>query len=99
MLGKQVLRRTRYGVESFPHANWQSVIRPELLKCCWWNQKRCLPGTFISYIQHLALNRQKTTRHEIALWSKMVYPVACIVMVLLALPFGFFAATHWRCQC
>jgi lipopolysaccharide export system permease protein len=41
------------------------------------------------YIQHLSQNHQKTTRHQIALWSKMVYPVACIVMVVLALPFGF----------
>jgi lipopolysaccharide export system permease protein len=24
-----------------------------------------------------------------ALWSKMIYPLACLVMIMLALPFGF----------
>jgi lipopolysaccharide export system permease protein len=24
-----------------------------------------------------------------ALWAKMIYPLACLVMVILALPFGF----------
>jgi lipopolysaccharide export system permease protein len=24
-----------------------------------------------------------------ALWSKLVYPLACMVMIMLALPFGF----------
>ena len=35
------------------------------------------------------MNKQKTTRYEVALWSKMIYPLACLVMVILALPFGF----------
>jgi lipopolysaccharide export system permease protein len=42
-----------------------------------------------SFISHLASNKQKTTRYEVALWSKMTYPLACLVMVILALPFGF----------
>ena len=42
-----------------------------------------------SYIKHLTENHQKTTRQQIALWSKIVYPAACLVMVVLALPVGF----------
>jgi lipopolysaccharide export system permease protein len=42
-----------------------------------------------SYIKHLRENLQKTTRQQIALWSKIVYPIACLVMVILAMPFGF----------
>jgi lipopolysaccharide export system permease protein len=42
-----------------------------------------------SYIQHLSINKQKTTRYEMALWAKIIYPLACLVMVILALPFGF----------
>jgi len=41
------------------------------------------------YIHHLSVNKQKTSRHEVALWAKMIYPLACFVMVILALPFGF----------
>jgi lipopolysaccharide export system permease protein len=76
-------------VENFPQANWQSVIRPELLNVLLVEPEKMSAWNLYSYIQHLGSNRQKTTRHEIALWSKMVYPVACVVMVLLALPFGF----------
>jgi lipopolysaccharide export system permease protein len=42
-----------------------------------------------TYINHLSTNKQKTTRYEVALWAKMIYPLACMVMVILALPFGF----------
>ena len=42
----------------------------------------------VSYIEHLRENRQKTTRFEIALWQKALYPVAAIVMMVLAIPFA-----------
>ncbi len=42
-----------------------------------------------AFITHLKSNKQKTTRYDVALWAKITYPLACIVMVLLALPFGF----------
>jgi lipopolysaccharide export system permease protein len=41
------------------------------------------------YIQHLAGNRQKTERYEIALWKKLFYPLAALVMMALALPFAY----------
>lgn len=75
--------------EMFPQASWQSVIQPELLNVLLVVPEKMSAWNLYFYIRHLSENRQKTTRHEIALWSKMVYPVACIVMVVLALPFGF----------
>ncbi|MEX0638080.1 MAG: LptF/LptG family permease, partial [Burkholderiales bacterium] len=44
------------------------------------------------YIQHLAYNRQKTGRYEIALWKKLFYPIATLVMMALALPFAYMHA-------
>jgi lipopolysaccharide export system permease protein len=41
------------------------------------------------YTQHLAENRQKTERYEIAMWKKLVYPFASLVMMALALPFAY----------
>jgi lipopolysaccharide export system permease protein len=41
------------------------------------------------YTQHLAGNRQKTERYEIALWKKLFYPLAALVMMALALPFAY----------
>lgn len=75
--------------QTFPQAFWQSVIRPELLNVLLVVPEKMSAWNLYFYIRHLSENHQKTTRHQIALWSKMVYPVACIVMVILALPFGF----------
>jgi lipopolysaccharide export system permease protein len=75
--------------EVFPHGSWQSVIQPELLNVLLVVPEKMSAWNLYFYIRHLSENHQKTTRHEIALWSKMVYPLACIVMIVLALPFGF----------
>ena len=42
--------------------------------------------------QHLEANRQKTERYDIALWKKLFYPLAALVMMALALPFGYMQA-------
>jgi lipopolysaccharide export system permease protein len=73
----------------FPEANWRSLIRPELLNVLLVVPEKMSVWNLYSYISHLSANKQKTSRHQIALWSKMVYPLACLVMVVLALPFGF----------
>jgi lipopolysaccharide export system permease protein len=40
------------------------------------------------YTKHLSENHQKTGRYEIAMWNKIIYPVAVLIMMLLALPFA-----------
>ena len=42
-----------------------------------------------SYIDHLKTTRQKTIAYEIALWKKVMYPLAVVFMMLLALPFAY----------
>jgi len=81
--GQQISTRT------LPQAYWDSVIRPELLNVLLVAPEKMSAWNLYSYIHHLSVNRQKTTRYQIALWAKMAYPIACIVMVVLALPFGF----------
>lgn len=73
----------------FNKANWKSLIRPELLNVLLVAPEKMSAWNLYSFINHLETNKQKTTRYEVALWSKMIYPLACMVMVILALPFGF----------
>ncbi|HEX5539357.1 MAG TPA: LPS export ABC transporter permease LptG [Methylophilaceae bacterium] len=75
--------------KSFPEATWKSLIRPELLNVLLVTPEKMSAWNLYSYINHLSANKQNTSRYEIALWSKMAYPLACLVMVVLALPFGF----------
>lgn len=75
--------------EHFISARWQSLIRPEILSVLLVLPEKMSAWNLYSYIQHLRTNKQKTTRYEIAIWAKMIYPLACLVMVVLALPFSF----------
>ena len=63
--------------------------RPTCSTCCWWCRSRCRHGGCTSTSQHLAANKQRTDRYEIALWKKLFYPFAALVMMALALPFAY----------
>ena len=76
-------------VTQLAEAKWHSLIRPELLNVLLVMPEKMSAWNLYSYIRHLSINKQKTTRYEVALWAKMIYPLACVVMVILALPFGF----------
>jgi lipopolysaccharide export system permease protein len=45
------------------------------------------------YINHLDQNEQTAQRYEITFWKRALYPLACLVMVALALPFAYL---HFR---
>lgn len=72
---------------------WQSALNPDLLSVLLIAPERMSIYGLIKYTRHLTENRQKTERYEIALWKKLIYPLAPLVMVALALPFGY---THSR---
>jgi lipopolysaccharide export system permease protein len=44
------------------------------------------------YSEHLSGQDQAAQRHEIQFWKKALYPLACLVMVALALPFAYMHA-------
>jgi lipopolysaccharide export system permease protein len=44
------------------------------------------------YIAHLSDNEQAAARYQIQFWRRALYPLACLVMVMLALPFAYLNA-------
>ena len=76
-------------VDKTAYAKWHSLIRPELLNVLLVLPEKMSAWNLHAYINHLAINKQKTTRYEVAFCAKIIYPLACLVMVILALPFGF----------
>jgi lipopolysaccharide export system permease protein len=87
------VKQTRFdgdrGVASvIPAMEWGSVLNPDILSVLLVEPQQMSASHLFSYIQHLRENRQKTTRYEIALWTKFVYPLAVLVMMVLALPFA-----------
>ena len=72
-----------------PDLVWRSELTPEVLSVLMVVPERMSVSTLYSYIRHLEENNQRTTRYEIALWKKLAYPFAALVMMGLALPFGY----------
>ena len=75
-----------------PEAEWRSAVSPDLLNVLIVAPERMSAWKLYKYLQHLASNRQKTERYEIALWKKLFYPLATLVMMALALPFAYIDA-------
>ncbi|MFZ9641880.1 MAG: LPS export ABC transporter permease LptG [Candidatus Methylopumilus sp.] len=83
------LGKTNVKSNHLAKAQWKSLIRPELMNILLVVPEKMSAWNLYSYISHLTKNKQKTSRYEIALWAKLIYPTASLVMVMLALPFGF----------
>jgi lipopolysaccharide export system permease protein len=71
---------------------WRSAVNPELLNVLIVVPERMSAWNLYRFIGHLETNRQKTGRYEIALWKKLFYPIAVLVMMALALPFAYLHA-------
>jgi lipopolysaccharide export system permease protein len=69
--------------------DWRSAVTPDMLDALIVKPERMSAWALHKYTQHLAGNRQKTERYEIALWKKLLYPLATLVMMALALPFAY----------
>lgn len=51
-------------------------------------------GELWRYSQHLSSQEQASQQHQIRFWKKAFYPLACLVMVALALPFAYLHARN-----
>ena len=76
-------------VQRFAEMDWPSVLTPDILSVLFVLPERMSTLNLYQYMRHLSENRQKTERYEIALWKKLVYPFASLVMMALALPFAY----------
>lgn len=88
------VRQTRFlgthtEVVDLPELRWASELTPEVLSVLMVMPERMSVSTLLAYIEHLRENRQNSDRYEIALWKKLVYPFAVLVMIALALPFAY----------
>ncbi|HEX4325839.1 MAG TPA: LPS export ABC transporter permease LptG [Burkholderiales bacterium] len=76
-------------LEAVPEMEWSSELNPDILSVLLVQPDKMSIVNLYLYIRHLSENRQKVERYEIALWKKAVYPMAVLVMMMLALPFAY----------
>ncbi len=89
--------QTRFSAEGSTVSNvasmaWHSSVTPDLLKVLLVVPDQMSAVSLYQYISYLKDNHQKTARYEVAMWNKLLHPLAVLVMMLLALPF----ASHQR---
>lgn len=72
-----------------PERRWETDLTPEIFGVLLVAPERMSVVSLVQYLRHLADNRQRTDRYEIAFWNKVFYPLATLVMMMLALPFAY----------
>ncbi len=68
---------------------WPTLISSEMVAVALLRPDRMRTIDLFTYIQHLQDNGQNALRYEIEFWKKVFYPLSCLVMVILALPFAY----------
>ncbi|MDP2133085.1 MAG: LPS export ABC transporter permease LptG [Sulfuritalea sp.] len=76
-------------VERYAELTWKSALNPDLLAVLLVVPERMSLVNLYLFIRHLSGNQQKTERYDIAMWKKLIYPLAALVMMALALPFAY----------
>ena len=74
---------------TLPEYSLRSELTPQILSVLLVSPDRMSIFNLFRYIQHLVENHQDTQRYEIALWKKLLYPFAVLVMLVLSLPFAY----------
>jgi lipopolysaccharide export system permease protein len=72
---------------------WPTTLTAEMVSVALLNPERMRTLDLFNYINHLEANNQTAQRYEIEFWRKVFYPLSCLVMVVLALPFAYL---HFR---
>lgn len=72
-----------------PSYDWRSSLPASVVAAAVLPENSMSTLELFRYITHLADNEQAAQRYEIRFWKRALYPLACLVMVALALPFAY----------
>jgi lipopolysaccharide export system permease protein len=80
-------------VERLLQWDWATHVTPEMVSVALLNPDRMRTFDLFQYVRFLQNNDQSSQRYEIVFWNKVFYPISCLVMIVLALPFAYL---HFR---
>lgn len=93
---KELQDQTKTASISYTHKkeiNWQTEITSEKVNATFLKPNRMQTINLFTYIRHLKANGQNSLKFEIEFWKKIFYPLSCLVMIVLALPYAYL---HFR---
>jgi len=68
---------------------WKSNISIEMVSGSILKPERMSALNLFRYMKHLDSNKQSSQSYEIEFWKKIFYPISCLVMMALALPYAY----------
>jgi lipopolysaccharide export system permease protein len=75
-----------------PQLDWASSLTPLVVSASVLPPDTMPAWDLRRYANHLSLNAQAAQKYEMAFWQKSLYPLVCLVMVGLSLPFAYLHA-------
>ena len=79
-------------VEQHATLDWPSTLRAAVVAAAVLPVSTMTTLDLWRYSVHLSDQEQASQQHQIRFWRKALYPLACLVMVALALPFAYLHA-------
>jgi lipopolysaccharide export system permease protein len=83
---------TPLAVDLLPELRWSSTLKASVVAAALLPAQTMSTADLWRYRGHLAEQDQALQTYEIQFWKKAFYPLACIVMMALALPFAYLHA-------
>ncbi len=72
---------------------WPSTLTADMVSVALLHPDRMSTLALYGFIQHLGETGQSSQLYELEFWRKVFYPLSCLVMMVLALPFAYL---HFR---
>ena len=85
--------RTAMRKQHLDQWDWSTEISRDMVHAALVSSERMKIWDLVLYTRHLLQNKQNAQQYEIELWRKVFYPLSCLVMLTLALPFAYL---HFR---
>ena len=85
--------KTRITKSNDAERTWPTQVTAAMVSGALLKPDRMTTVALFQFIQHLEANGQAAQKYEIEFWRKVFYPLSCLVMVVLALPFAYL---HFR---
>lgn len=75
-------------VNQHPSLDWRTVISNDTLAVLMIKPRDMSIRALLQYVDHLEKNHQDAQQYQLAIWGKLFYPLSCVAMMLIALPFA-----------
>lgn len=79
--------------QEVPAFAWPSTLTAEMVSVALLRPDRMGTVALYGYVKHLDSTGQSAQTYELEFWRKVFYPLSCLVMLVMALPFAYL---HFR---